>query len=335
MRKQLLACAMALLASLPLVAAGQAEGTASQNPGEKVYKIGVSKLLPHPALDKVEKGLQDYLATTDLKVTFDLQNANGDISTVNSITQKFKSDKDDLVVGIATPSAQSLANTFTDIPVVYSAVTDPNQAGLNTGKVCGVSDMNSVESQIKILVEVTKAKTIGNIYCSSEANGVVQMEQAREACKKLGVAFVEVAVNNTSEVKMAAQSIIDRVDAIYIATDNAVISAFPAVDEVCNKAGKGLFSSDPSVAPNSNFLIAWGCDYYVIGLNTGKVIEQCLKGTDPRSIGDGGAVYMTNTSDIELWLNLDQAKKLGYTFTEDMIKDASVLIQDGKQVSKK
>ncbi|MCI6673447.1 MAG: ABC transporter substrate-binding protein [Spirochaetaceae bacterium] len=335
MKKQLLACAMALLASLPLIAGGQSEKTAQQSSGEKVYKIGVSKLLPHPALDKVEQGLQDYLATTGLKVSFDLQNANGDISTVNSITQKFKSDKDDLVVGIATPSAQSLANTFSDIPVVYSAVTDPNQAGLDTGLVCGVSDMNSVESQIQLLVKVTKAQAIGNIYCSSEANGVVQMEQAKAACEKLGVTFVGVAVNNTSEVKMAVQSIIDRVDAIYIATDNAVISAFPAVDEVCNKAKKGLFTSDPSVAPDSHFLIAWGCDYYAIGISTGKVIEQCLKGTDPRTIGDNGAVYMTNTSDIELWLNLDQAKKLGYTFSDDVLKDAAVLIQDGKQVSKK
>ncbi len=334
MKKQWTMCAIALFASLSLNAGGQSEG-ASQSSTEKSYRVGVSKLLPHPALDKVEQGLQDYLATTDLKISFDLQNANGDISTVNSITQKFKSEHDDLVVGIATPSAQSLANAFSDIPVVFSAVTDPAQAGLDTGKICGVSDMNSVESQIGLLVEVTKAKTIGNIYCASEANGVVQMEQAKAACAKLGVQFVEVAVNNTSEVKMAAQSIIDRVDAVYIATDNAVISAFPAVDEVCNKAKKGVFSSDPSVAPDSNFLIAWGCDYYAIGINTGKVIERCLKGEDPRSIGENGTLFMTNTSDIELWLNLDQAKKLGYTFSDQMIADASVIVENGKQVSRK
>lgn len=325
--------ALALLATLPLMAQGQGESAAAPS-GEKVYKIGVSKLLPHPALDKVEAGLQEYLATTDLKVTYDLQNANGDISTVNSIAQKFKSDKDDLVVGIATPSAQALANTFDDIPVVFSAVTDPDQAGLNTGLVCGVSDMNSVEAQVGLLVKTTKAKTVGNVYCSSEANGVVQMEQAKAACEKLGVKFVAVAINNTSEVKQAVQSIIDRVDAVYIATDNNVISAFPAVDEVCDKAGKGVFASDPSVAPGSNFLIAWGCDYSAIGRATGKVIEQCLKGTDPRTIGQNGTVFMTDTKDIELWINLDQAKKLGITFDDETIKNATVVVQDGKQVAR-
>ncbi len=117
--------------------------------------------------------MMDYLSTTDLEVSYNLQNANGDISTAVSIAQQLKGDNCDIVVGIATPSAQALANIFSDIPVVFSAVTDPNEAGLVGGNYCGVSDANPVEAQIKLLVELTGAKTIGNIYASGEANGVV------------------------------------------------------------------------------------------------------------------------------------------------------------------
>lgn len=154
--------AVVVLLVLPLCAQGSKEAPS----GEKVYKIGISKLLPHPALDAAEKGMMDYLATTDLKVTYDQQNANGDVGTAASIAQKFKSDKDDIVVGIATPSAQALANVFSETPVVFSAVTDPASAGLTATNVCGVSDANPVESQIKLLVDVTGCKTIGNVYAS-------------------------------------------------------------------------------------------------------------------------------------------------------------------------
>ncbi|MCH3907566.1 MAG: ABC transporter substrate-binding protein [Sphaerochaeta sp.] len=318
-----------LLLALPLCAQGAKEAPAAST--EKVYKIGISKLLPHPALDAAEKGMMDYLATTGLKVTFDQQNANGDISTAASIAQKFKSDKDDVVVGIATPSAQALANVFSDIPVVYSAITDPVSAGLTADNVCGVSDANPVESQIKLLIDVTGCKTIGNIYASGEANGVVLMEAAKAACEKLGVNFVTVAVSNTSEVKMAAQSIIDRVDAVYISTDNTVISALPSIDDVCTKAGKALFSADPSGVDGLNFLIAWGFNYYSVGTATGKAVEQVIKGVSPKDVG---IVYLTDPKDFELWFNLDTAKKLGYTIDQSYIDMAAVLVQDGKKITK-
>jgi len=331
MKKLVSLLLVALMLALPLCAQGSSETAAPASSGVKTYKIGVSKLLPHPALDAAEKGMMDYLGKTDLKVTFDLQNANGDISTAASIAQKFKSDKDDIVVGIATPSAQALANVFPDIPVVFSAVTDPKSAGLTAANICGVSDANPVESQIQLLSTITGCKTVGNIYASGEANGVVLMEQAKAACEKFGLKFVAVAISNTSEVKMAAQSIIDRVDAIYIATDNAVISALPSVDDVCNKAGKPLFSADPSGVDGLNFLVAWGFNYYSVGLATGKAVEKALKGTSPKDIG---TVYLTDPKDFELWFNLDTAKKLGYTIDQKYLDMAAVLIKDGKKITK-
>ncbi len=314
------------LATSSIFAQGSNEVTNSN-----VKKIGISKLLPHPALDAVEKGIQDYLATTDLEVEYNLQNANGDISTASSIAQQLKSDNCDLVVGIATPSAQSLANVFTDIPVVFSAVTDPKSASLEGGNICGVSDANPVSAQIKLLVELTNAKTIGNVYASGEANGVVLMEMAKAACDELGVEFVSAAVSNTSEVKMAAQSIIGRVDAIYVATDNTVISAVASIDDVCRKANKPYLSSDPTSTGDLNCLVSWGFNYYNLGLETGKVIESCLKGKAPSEIG---SVYLTKPSDFELWFNLDVAKELNITISDELLDSAAVIIKDGVKTSK-
>jgi putative ABC transport system substrate-binding protein len=315
------------LATTTLFAQGTQEASTSSN----VKKIGISKLLPHPALDAVEQGIQDYLATTDLEVEYNLQNANGDISTASSIAQQLKSDNCDVVVGIATPSAQSLANVFTDIPVVFSAVTDPVSASLEGGNICGVSDSNPVAEQIKLLVELTGAKTIGNVYASGEANGVVLMEMAKAACEELGVEFVSSAVSNTSEVKMAAQSIIDRVDAIYVATDNTVISAVASIDDVCTKAGKPYLSSDPTSTGELDCLVSWGFNYYNLGLATGKVIESCLTGTAPSEIG---SVYLTDPSDFELWFNLDVAEALNITISDELLDAASVIIKDGIKTSK-
>ena len=308
-----------------------AQGNGEKEVDSNVKKIGVSKLLSHSALDSVEQGLQDYLATTDLEITYNLQNANNEISTVSSISQQFKNSKCDLVVGIATPSAQSLANTFTDIPVVFSAVTDPESASLVGGNICGVSDANPVEAQIQLLVDITGAKTIGNIYASGEANAVVLMERAKEACENLGIEFVSAAVSNTSEVRLAIQSIIDRVDAIYVATDNTVISAASSIDDICEKANKPFMTSDPESSKDLNFLASWGFNYYNIGIETGKVIESCLRGTAPSEIG---SVFLSKPSDFELWFNLDVADKLNITISDELLNSAALVIKDGIKIKK-
>lgn len=329
--KKLISLTLIALLSFCLFAQGGAESSGDQDS----YLIGVSKLMSHAALDAVEEGMQDYLATTDLNVRFDFQNANGDISTSATIAQLFKDEGVDVAVGIATPTAQALANIFTDVPIVFAAVTDPVDAGLvptvepNDTNICGVSDLSPVESQIKLLMDVTGAKTIGNIYASGEANGVALRNMAEAAVEKLGGTFVDAAITNSSEVMMAAQSIIDRVDAIYIATDNAVISALAAVDQVCSSAGKPLFSSDPSGVEGLDCLIAWGFDYYSIGVETGKAIERILKGEEAGSLG---TIMLTDPADFELWFNLDTAEKLGLEIPQQYLDMAAVIIQDGEQI---
>ena len=328
--KRLIAITAILIASFSLIAGGAGEATADD--GSTL--IGVSKLLSHAALDAVEQGMQDYLAATGLPIRYDFQNANGDISTSASIAQQFDSEDCDIVVGIGTATAQALANVFTDRPVLFAAVTDPADAGLVAdnytadpeSNVCGVSDMNPVEAQISLLAEITGAKAIGNVYSSGEQNGVVLMEQAQAACDKLGLEFVPVAIANSSEVRMATQSIIDRVDAVYIATDNNVISAIASVDDVCSAAGKPMLVADPSGIDGLNCMIAWGFNYYSIGTALGEQIEAIINGSEP---GPLGTVILSDPGDFELWFNLDTAEELGFTIPQEYLDTAQVIIQDG------
>ncbi|HLW22224.1 MAG TPA: ABC transporter substrate-binding protein [Sphaerochaetaceae bacterium] len=322
---------LTLVLATPLFAAGAQEAAPKSEP-----LIGVSKFLAHPALDAVESGMQDYLKSVGKSVRYDFQNANADVSASAQIAQKFKADRVDIAVGIATPTAQALVNVFPETPVVFSAVTDPLGAGLVTTydtpyaeNTTGVSDMNPVDAQIELLARVTGAKVIGNVYASGEANGVTLMEQAKAATEKLGLQFVTAAVSNTAEVMQATQSIIGRVDALYIATDNTVISALPSVDDVAYKAQVPVMAADPSNVDGLNVLVAWGFDYYKIGLATGEIVSQLLDGKKP---GEIGTVFLTDPADFELWFNLDVAADLGITISEELKSSAAVLIQDGQKI---
>lgn len=306
---------------------------------QKTYKVGISKMMSHPALDAIEQGIMDYLATTDLKITYNRQNCNGEVATASAIAQVFKNDKEDLVVGIATPPAQALATTFKDIPVVFAGITDPQSAGLvkdytksEKTNVCGTSDKSPIKEQLEMFFKATGVKTIGMVYTASEANGVFQMETARDVCEADGIEFVSAAVQNSAEVKMAAQSIIDRVDGMYVAIDNTVVSAIASIDEVCTAAKKPLFNSDTTSSEGTNFFMASSFNYYKHGYESGKVIEQVLKGTDPSDIG---TVFFTDLAKLDLVFNLDSAKRLGIEIPAELLAKANYVVKDGKTVENK
>ena len=303
----------------------------------KPVVIGISKIVSHPALDAVVKGVQDELKAAKVNATFDVQNANGDISTAASIANKFQSQKVDLAVGVATPTAQALVNTLKGIPIVYSAVTDPVKAGLvpsltKGGKnVTGVSDMTPVRQQIEMLLKIKKVKRLGHIYTSSEENAVVLAGMVKQVCKDLKIEFVETPVTKSSEVKQATQAIIRRVDALYISTDNTVVSAMSAVADVAMKNKVPIMSADPSSSEAYDVLASWGFDYYKMGRATGKLVIEILKGKKPEQIP---ARFMTKPSDVDLLVNLDVAKKLGLTIPAGIVKSAKTIRQNGKLIKK-
>ena len=296
--------------------------------------IGISKIVAHPALDAVEQGIQDELAALGVDASFDLQNANGDVNTAASIAAKFRSDGVDIAVGIATPTAQALVNAIREVPVIYTAVTDPVGAGLvaeaNRGgqNVTGISDLTPVREQLELLVRLSPGiRTIGHVYSSGEANAVSLAELAEASAAELGLSFVSATVANSSEVRTAAQSIVDRVDAFYVSTDNTVVSALNALIDVATQAGKPVMSADPSSAEESGVLAAWGFDYYKMGRATGRLIKRILDGTPTADIG---VQYMTDPADVDLLLNLDVASALGITVPAEVRSAAATIIENGQ-----
>jgi len=301
-------------------------------PEDKPLTIGITKIVAHPALDALENGIMEVVLETYPDAVFDNQNANGEMSTASSIAQKFKTDKVDLAVGIATPTAVALANVITDVPVIFCAVTDPVDAGLvpsidkSEGNITGISDMTPVKDQIALLQELKDIKSLGHVYSSGEANAVRLAELAEEACTELGIEFVPSTVATSAEVKQAAQAIAGRVDAFYVSTDNTVVSALAAIGDVAAKEGIPILSADPSSAPENGVFLAWGFDYYKMGQATGKLVVEVLQGTDPASIPTR---FMTSVDDIELFVNLDIAKELGITVPADLVAKAETVVKDG------
>ncbi len=302
--------------------------------------IGISKIVAHPALDALEQGVQDGVREQFPQATFDLQNANGELSTAASIAQKFKAENVNLAVGIATPTAQALVGVIKDRPVLFCAVTDPEGAGLVASVlkgekyVTGTSDMTPVREQISLLNRIKPLKTLGHVYCSNEANAVTLATIARQVCEEMGITFIETTVTNSAEVKQAVQTLVSRVDGIYLSNDNTIFSALSAVTSVAMKHGVPVMSADPSSAVDNEVLAAWGFDYYKMGKKTGRIAAEILKGASPMDIP---TVYMTNPSDVDILLNMDVAKKLGLSFPEDIKATANKIIENGKltQLSQK
>ncbi len=313
-----------LLSSLGLWANG-VEETA-----EKPLKIGITKIVAHPALDDLEKGLMEVVSESYPDTVFDNQNANGEISTAATIAQKFKSDKVDIAVGIATPTAVALANVIEDVPVIFCAVTDPVDAGLvpslkqSTKNITGVSDMTPVKDQIALLSELTEIKALGHVYSSGEANAVRLAELAEQSCMELGIKFVPTTITSSAEVKQAAQSIVSRVDAFYISTDNTVVSALTALTDVAAKAGIPVLTADPSSAEEQGVFLAWGFDYYKMGRATGDLVVEIIEGADPASIPTR---FMTSVDDIELFINLRIARELDIEIPDDLISKAATVVR--------
>ncbi len=303
----------------------------------RTVKIGIAKIVQHPALDSVEKGIIDAIEAAGIKAKFDLQNANGDINTANQIATQFKDTKVDVAVGIATPIAIALANTLKKTPVVFGTVTDPLGAGLVTtlehgeNNVTGMSDELPSKEHIRIFKEIAGIKTLGYIYTSNEDNSVSSLELIKAGCKEAGLELVVQSITNSSEVKQAAEAIVDRCDGIYLTTDNTIFSALPSLVSVFNKAKKPIFSGDVTGTMNGGCFMAFGFNYYKAGYATGEMVVEILNGKKPSEIP---VKFMTKTSDSDLLFDLDAAKACGITIPEDYLKQATYIIEDGKLTKK-
>lgn len=303
----------------------------------KSVKIGIAKIVQHAALDSVEKGIVDFLTENGIEASYDLQNANGDTNTAAQIAMKYRDERVDVAVGIATPVALALANTIKDIPVVFGTVTDPLSAGLVTtldhgdGNVTGMSDQIPTEQHIALFKEIAGIKTLGYIYTSNEANSVSSLNLVKKACEDNGIALVTQAITNSSEVKQAADTIVNRVDGIYLTTDNTVFSALSSLINVFASEKKPVFSGDVTGAMDGGCTIASGFNYYKAGRATGEIVMRILNGEKPDSIP---VRFMTDPSDSDLLFDLDSAKNCGIQIPEKYLSQANMIFENGKLTKK-
>jgi putative ABC transport system substrate-binding protein len=326
--------ALPLALILVLVVAGVAAGcgsssgdtTSSASPSadtSKAYTIGISQIVTHPALDATVNGFKDALAAAGYtNVTYDLQNAEGDMATTASIAQKFAGDNLDLVLGVATPTAQALAKAITDRPVLFTAVTDPVGAGLvqdpnaPSANVTGVSDMQPVKPILELVQTFRPdAKAVGMVYNAGESNSVFLVKQAEKDAASMGLTIVKAPAGTSAEVQAAAQSLIGRADAIMVVGDNTAVSALESIIKVAEQNKMPLVAGDPD-SVKRGAVAAYGFDYYDLGKQTGDMAAKILSGT-PIS-----GIPVEFAKNLQLSVNEKAAAAQGVTMPQDLIDKA-------------
>lgn len=328
--KKIIALSLAIMCLFTFIGCSKKE--ANTNNANSV-KIGIAKIVQHEALDNIEQGIIDVVKEAGFNAEFDLENANGDPNTAVQIASKFNAEKVNVAVGIATPVAVALATTIKETPVVFGAITDPVGAGLVTSvekgenNVTGMSDAIPTKEHIKLFKEITGIKTLGYIYTSNEANSISALDLVKEGCKEAGLELVTQSISTSAEVRQAAEAIINRVDGIYLTTDNTVFSALATLIQVFNNAKKPIFSGDVTGAMQGGIFMASGFNYYKAGRATGELVVKILNGEKPADIP---VRFMTDPSDSDLLFDLDAAKNCNIAIPSDYLDKANYIYSNGK-----
>lgn len=323
MKKTVKGLSIALAGLLLLAGCGTKESAGDTKQGgaekDKTFKVGISQFAPHPSLDAATKGFQDALKDKGLKVDFKVQNAQADQNNTQSIAKNFVGDKVDLIFANATQSAIAALNATKDIPIVFTSVTDPVGAGLVKAfdkpgeNITGTTDNHpeATKKTISFITDEVKAKNVGVIYNAGEQNSVVQVDEVKKLVKEKGAKLVEVSVSNTSEVKQAAESLVGRVDAIYIPTDNTVVTALDAVIAVANNKKIPLFVGELD-SMKKGAVAASGFEYYDIGYQSGEMAADILTGKKKTS-----EIPVQLPKSLKLVINKKAAKAQGLTVKEE------------------
>lgn len=300
----------------------------------KHYKICVTSIVSHPALDADEKGFEAGLAGSGFKegvnVTFERFNAEGDATKADAISQMIAGSDCDLIHTVSTPMTQSVLKYEENRPVVFSSVTDPEAAGVvpkgsspgsKTGNhVTGVSDKWPVKLQMQTYAKfVPEVKNWGTIYNPNEDNSISHVGEMKQAMKDLGLTLIEVHATRAEEVKRAAKSLVGRVKAIAITADNTSVANIDKIAEVCNENQIALFAGDVDSVPKGA-IAAYGTDYYLIGYSAGKKAALILKGIHPGDIPWG---LMEKFSFI---INRKAASLQGVTVDPDLLRKADKIL---------
>lgn len=310
-----------LLVAFAVVACGNAPATnegsepaASAASGAEYYRIGILQLVEHDALDASNRGFIDALNDAGIDYEVDQQNAQGDQSACQTIATKLVNDEDDLILVIATPAAQAVAGATSEIPIVGTAITDFADAGLVNDNaapgtnVTGTSDLTPVNEQIALIPTLfPEAKTVGILYCSAEANSTFQANMAHEACEANGLAWEDYTVSSSNEIQQVVESMVGKVDVIYIPTDNVMAAGMQTVAMVANDNGLPTVVGEQGMVENGG-LVSYSIDYYELGYRAGQMAVRILvDGADPAEM----PIEYLAAEECELVYNEETAATLG------------------------
>jgi putative ABC transport system substrate-binding protein len=303
----------------------------SLNLAAEEYEIGISQFVEHPSLDLAREGFIDQLAEEGFvegeNLKIDIQNAQADFATAQTIAQKFKQNNVDLVLAIATPSAQTAANVLNNTPVLITAVTDPVEAGIVESlkkpgaNITGTTDMNPVAKQLELIRDfLPEVKDIGILYNPGEVNSTVQVKLAKEAAEEMKINLEEATVSNSSEVSLAVSSLVDKVDAIYVPTDNIIVSAMPTVLQISHNRGVPVFASENN-SVEQGAIATLGIDYYQLGKQTGSMAAKILNGSKPAGIP------VESSKELKLYINKKSADEIKLAIPEQLFESADTIFE--------
>jgi len=310
---------------------GTNQASEASEPVEKAEKtVGILQFVSHEALDAITEGIKEGLKesgyTEGDNLTIEFQNGQADQSKLATMSQQLLNKDADVLVGVATPAAQALANVTQDVPIVLGAVTDPVGANLVAdmdqpgGNITGVSDKAPVAAQIKLAKDLLpEAKTVGILYSSTEDNSKYQVAEAEAAAEENGLTSKSYAVPSSNEIAQMVQVMAREVDFIYIPLDNTIANAMQTVVQEANKSKTPIITSVDTMVEQGG-LATVGQDQFTIGVETGKMVAAILDGT-----AEPATTPIYTFSDGETIINETQAQLLGITIPENL-KDEAKLI---------
>ncbi len=330
MKKKLLVIIMTLILVLSACSGVKKEelGNKDSKESQKTLKIGILQFIEHPSLDKAREGFVAYLNEKGIKVEIDYKSAQGDIGVARTIAEKFVADKVDLIYAIATPAAEVAAAASTDIPILFSAVTDPLDAKLvddlqsPKGNISGTSDSVDIKSLLSIFGQIDKTiKKIGIIYSADESNSIVQVDSAKKAAGELGLEIVDKSFQNMSDLPQVTKSLVKDSDAMFVITDNKVASSISLISDILINEKKISVASVTSDV-EGGILITNGIDYVSLGRQTGAMAEKIL--VDKKPIKE---IPVEFAQSLTASYNKETLKALGLDENLEAFKNASPIVK--------
>lgn len=296
---------------------------------DKLYKIAITAIVEHPALDTIRQGIIDELAREGFEqnknINIDFQSAQGSSATAAQIARKFVGDKADIIIPITTPSAQPIVAATRSIPIVFSGITDPVAAKLvkswepSNTNVTGISDHKAIEPQLSLIQTLVPNLTaIGYVYSAGEINSTIILDELTTAAKQANITIVPVAVQRSADIGTATRSLAGKVQAIYISEDNAVVSAYEALHKAALESKIPVIAADKDTVQRGA-LAAYAVNQYDIGVATGQLAVKVLRGEK------AGSIPTQAVNKMDLSLNQKTAETLGIKLPESLLNSAKHL----------